>query len=148
MQNDIVFLGLGSNIGDRQRFIERAITELAAICTITAASSLYETTPIGPRQRKFLNCVISVTTTLTPEQLLIEVKRIERQLGRQQRQHWGPREIDIDILLCGDIVLWSPILQIPHQELLHRAFVVTPLLEIAPEVVHPVFHRPIAKLYR
>jgi 2-amino-4-hydroxy-6-hydroxymethyldihydropteridine diphosphokinase len=110
-------------------------------------SSLYETEPWGVTdQPRFINMVVKIETTLKPNGLLRLLKDIEREIGRQESFHWGPRIIDLDILLFDSIVLNEENLQIPHPYLHEREFVLRPLNEIAPDVVHPVFHMSVAKL--
>ena len=134
----LAYLGLGSNIGDREAFIVSAIEALgSAGVKVVARSSLYETAPVGPPQRDFINAVVAVDTGLEPSELLAVVKRIEAELGRTESEHWGPREIDLDILLFGDLMLEEAGITIPHPQLTKRQFVVVPLLEIDPDLVLP-----------
>lgn len=110
-------------------------------------SALYETSPVGPRQRKFINAVVAVSTSGAPSDALLELKRIERALGRKPAvRRWGPRPIDIDILLWGNRVVRRPALAIPHREMIHRRFVLEPLAEIAPRRVHPSEHKTMKRL--
>jgi len=131
-----IFLGLGSNLGDRSANLRAAVSHLRkAGVHPTRSSSCYETEPVGPQdQGKFLNAVIEVRSSLEPRELLDLCKEIERRLGRQPTIRWGPRLIDIDILLWGDRVIDEPDLRVPHPEMPNRAFVLAPLDEIAPEV--------------
>ncbi len=132
-----IFLGLGSNLGDRMANLEAAINALRAAGVRPVRSSpVYETDPVGgpPGQGKYFNAVVEVTTTLEPREMLELCKRIERQLGRQSSERWAARLIDIDILLWGDRTVQQPDLQIPHPEMARRAFVLVPLDEIAPDV--------------
>ncbi len=132
------FIGLGANLGDRMRYLERALGALKARgLNILAVSSVYETEPVGPPQPDFLNAVCQVETELSPEDLLGALKAIETALGRTPRQRWGPREIDLDLLLYGDEVVDQPGLSVPHPELTRRPFVLTPLAEIAPGLELP-----------
>ena len=135
-----VFLGLGSNLGNRQHNLAQAIARLAALpdTEVRKRSSIYESKPIGPEQPDFLNAAIEIKTSLAPSALLTECKRIERELGRVDGPRWGPRPLDIDLLLADQIVA-EPQLQVPHLELHKRAFALLPMCELAPEAVHPVF---------
>jgi len=135
----IVYLGLGSNLGERQANLNAAIAALPAAVKALRASSVYETEPWGYRdQPPFLNQVVEGDTGLAPLDLLAHLKRIEAALGRQPSFRYGPRLIDLDILLYGDQVIELPGLTIPHPRLEERAFVLAPLAEIAPELRHPV----------
>lgn len=135
------FIGLGSNLGERESMIRSALDELARLpsTTLVRASSLYDTEPVGdPDQPGFLNAVAELETELTARQLLWNLLLIERRLGRVRTRHWGPRVIDLDLLLHGDEVLDQPDLTVPHPELIRRSFVLVPLVELDPLVVHPV----------
>jgi 2-amino-4-hydroxy-6-hydroxymethyldihydropteridine diphosphokinase len=134
-----VYLGLGANLGDRQGNLLRAVELLSQWGQIEELSSLYESEPVGYlEQPPFLNAVCELTTTLTAEELLAVVKNIESALGRTPSFRNAPRPIDIDILFYGEQVMNSPHLTIPHPGLEERAFVLVPLAEIAPDLVHPV----------
>lgn len=128
------YLGLGSNLGDRSRMLAQAIEALARPdLRVVRRSRIYETPPWGKTgQPSFLNQVIEVETALGPEALLARVRRIEESLGRVRAERWGPRTIDIDILLYADLAVSRPELTIPHAEMRRRAFVLVPLAEIAP----------------
>jgi len=132
----IAYLALGSNLGDRESYIKNALRELKGHgLKILKASTIVETDPVGgPLQRKYLNAVIKVQTSLSPEELLITVNGIEKKLGRIREIVNGPRVIDIDILLYDDIKLVSLRLVIPHPRMLERQFVLIPLKEIAPKI--------------
>jgi len=136
------YLGLGSNLGDRRRNLEAALEALRAHpqITVSAVSAFLETDPVGgpPGQGKFLNAAAEIETDLAPEALLEELKRIERALGRTPGPRWGPREIDLDILLYGKEVLETETLVIPHPRMRERRFVLAPLAEIAPAARDPV----------
>lgn len=140
-----VFLGLGSNVGDRRAHLAAALRRLARILTIEAVSSVYETEPVGFRpQPDFWNLVVQGRTTLAPEDLLWETLRIESELGRRRGARNAPRTIDIDILLYEDRVFSTPTLVVPHPRMMERAFVLRPLAELDPELRHPVTGERIA----
>jgi 2-amino-4-hydroxy-6-hydroxymethyldihydropteridine diphosphokinase len=135
------FIGLGSNLGERESMIRLALDELAHLpsTTLVRASSLYDTEPVGdPDQPGFLNAVAELETELAARQLLWNLLLIERRLGRVRTRPWGPRVIDLDLLLYGSEVLDQPDLRVPHPELIRRSFVLVPLVELDPLVVHPV----------
>lgn len=135
------FVGLGSNLGEREALIRQALGELAELpdTTVVRVSSLYDTEPVGEvEQPRFLNAVAMLDTELTARQLLWNLQRIETRLGRVRTQPWGPRTMDLDLLLYGDLVIDEPELQLPHPELAQRAFVLVPLVELEPRLVHPV----------
>jgi len=133
------FLGLGSNLGDRAHYLEEAVTALSSpVLKIEATSRIYETEPWGLLdQPLYWNLVIKIETSLEPLELLHVCQEIERQLGRERKQHWRPRTIDIDLLIYDNIVSDSEELILPHPYLEERAFVLVPLREIAPELVLP-----------
>lgn len=135
------FLGLGSNMGDRHRMLQRAADAIRMLpgVRIVWYSSVYETDPFGKAgQPKFLNAVGEIETTTTPAELLREVKGIEERLGRISHEPWGPREIDVDVLLYDGLVQNDEQVKVPHPGLAERRFVLVPFREIAPDVVHPV----------
>lgn len=144
-----VYIGFGSNIDDRLSYIQNAIHALSEAegITLQKISSLYETEPVGyEEQAKFLNGAVAIETCLSPHTLLQTLKQIEVDVGRQHRTRWGPREIDMDILIYGNICLRSPDLIIPHPEMHLRRFVLVPLGEIASDLLHPVFNQTIQTL--
>ncbi len=142
-----VYLALGANLGDREKNLEEARDRIAAFVNITRVSSIYETEPVGVKEQPwFLNQVLAGTTTLSPVDLLRRVKKIETEMGRTEGIRFGPRPIDIDILFYDRVIELSPILTIPHPRLHERAFVLTPLAEIAPEFIHPRLRVPIRTL--
>ena len=136
-----IFLGVGSNLGDREQNLARAVTLLARLdgVKLTRTSSLYDSAPVGPVQERFLNAVVELETTLGAVELLRACKGIEALLGRREGPRWGPREIDLDLLL-GEEIVAEPNLQVPHLELHKRAFALAPLCELEPEAFHPVLH--------
>ena len=133
-----MYLSMGSNQGDREANLRRGLEALRARLSLRSVSSIYETEPVGVvDQPPFLNLAAELDTTLEPHALLRVVKDIERQVGRKPTYRWGPRVLDIDILLFGDFVVQDAQLVIPHAEMVSRAFVLVPLSEIAGEAVHP-----------
>jgi 2-amino-4-hydroxy-6-hydroxymethyldihydropteridine diphosphokinase len=146
-----VYLGLGTNLGDKRKNLDDALLVIKErIGTVVSLSSFYETAPWGfESQNSFLNAAVGVDTALTPEALMQATQKIEKQLGRRHKsvqKVYHDRPIDIDILLYGDAVLQTETLTIPHPEMTERRFVMEPLAEIAPDVVHPVFGKTISKL--
>ena len=142
-----VFLGIGSNLGDREENLAQARDSIEAFVRIEAVSPVYETNAWGfEDQPAFLNQVIHIKTSLSPQALLNRIKRIEKDLGRKKSFRWGPRLIDIDILFFADYIIESASLTIPHKELHKRAFVLVPLADIAPDFVHPVFNQTVSAL--
>jgi 2-amino-4-hydroxy-6-hydroxymethyldihydropteridine diphosphokinase len=145
----ICFLGLGSNLGKRSEFIADAINRIAQLpdTELLKKSSELETRPVGYLQQPdFINCVIKLKTDLNPEELLQAISVSENEMGRKREIHWGPRNIDIDILLYNNKIIDLPHLSIPHKELHKRMFVLKPLMEIEPELLHPVLNKTIKEL--
>ena len=142
------YLGLGSNLGDRQANLADAIRRLANDrVQVHRASSIWETAPRDVLDQPwFLNQVVEVESDLFPRQLFQHIQRIEREMGRVKRTPKGPRLIDLDILLYGDAVVKSPELEIPHPRMTERKFVLAPLAELAPDLRHPVLKRTIREL--
>ncbi len=142
-----VYLGLGSNMGNRQDNLNRALDFLSQKLQVAKVSSVYEAEPVGNiHQPRFLNLVCQVYTRLAPVELLALAKGIELRLGRAPGKHNMPRPIDIDILFYGDQIVETPELVIPHPRLTERAFVLIPLNEIAPDLVHPVLGKKVSEL--
>ena len=138
---DRVFVGLGSNIGDRFGYLQKALDVVGKVRStrVKNVSSVYETAPVGDaNQSDFLNAVAELSTGLEPGELFMELKGIEKLLGRSPSRRWGPREIDIDILLYDGLVFQDDEVTVPHAEMERRKFVLVPLREIAPDLVHPV----------
>ena len=142
-----VFLGIGTNLGDRERNLQEARAALSQRLEILKESSIYQTAPWGYLdQPAFLNQVIEAQTALSSLNLLDVLKQTEKQLGRQANFRFGPRLIDLDILFYGNRIIQTPRLQVPHPHLTERAFVLIPLAEIAPEFVHPQNKQTVTQL--
>ena len=142
-----VFLGIGTNLGDRERNLQAALAILSQKMVILKESSIYQTAPWGYLdQPAFLNQAIEAQTDLSPLNLLGFLKDTEKVLGRQANFRYGPRLIDLDILFYGNRIIQTPRLQIPHPRIAQRAFVLVPLAEIAPDFVHPQTKQTIAQL--
>lgn len=145
----IAFIGLGSNMGDKLANLKKAIEGLGKIqgTKVLTVSSLYKTEPVGGvEQDWFVNVVAEVETGLTPRELLNALLSIEKNLGRVRDIKWGPRIIDLDVLLYDDLVMDEEGLSIPHPYLHKRAFVLVPLAEIAPKVMHPKLKKTMSEL--
>jgi 2-amino-4-hydroxy-6-hydroxymethyldihydropteridine diphosphokinase len=139
----IAYIGIGSNLGNREENCERAIflLEENGIRVINRSSKI-ETEPWGfKNQPRFINMVIEIETDIEPKELLNLLKKIEIEIGRRPSFRWGPRMIDLDLLLYGDLVIKTPELEIPHPGTYNRDFVLKPLTEIAPNKVHPVIKK-------
>lgn len=145
--NHTVYLALGSNLGNRKENLKEAIAALSPQLDVKAKSHVYETPPWGyENQQKFYNQVLKAQTYLEPEPLLKHLKRLETALGRTVSFQNGPRLIDIDILLYDDLVLNTPLLTIPHPRMHERAFVLLPMMDIAPDLVHPVAKKSVREM--
>jgi 2-amino-4-hydroxy-6-hydroxymethyldihydropteridine diphosphokinase len=143
-----IFLALGSNIGNKQRYIDEAIQHLGPNVTNIRLSKIYETKPMYfEAQDVFLNAVLQAETNLTPVELLPFVKKLETKIGRLTRFPNGPREIDIDILFYEDLIYSDELLTIPHPGIAQRDFVLRPLMDLAPELIHPVLRKSVAELF-
>jgi len=145
--NHTVYLSLGTNIGNRAENLKQAITSLPPQMRVKKKSKVFETPPWGyTDQEPFLNQVVKVTTYLEPEPLLKHLKRLEVALGRKATFRYGPRLIDLDILFFDDLVLDTPILTIPHPHVHDRGFVLVPMMDIAPDHMHPVMKKSIREM--
>ncbi len=141
-----VFLGLGSNVGNKSENLKQAINSFRCDNRFEnlEVSSIYETEPYGEiEQENFYNGVLSFFTNLDVEEVFKITKEFEKVIGRKKRKTWGPREIDIDILLFGNLVFENEKITIPHRDLLNRDFVIVPLLELDEEIIHPVKNKKI-----
>lgn len=142
-----VFIGIGSNIGERIENCRTALSEISKFGQIVKVSSAYETEPVGKTdQPDFINCAAEVETTLSPLELLARLKSIEDKLGRVREEEGGPRTIDLDILFYDDLVIDTEELQIPHLSTHVRRFVLDPLCEIEPGLIHPGFNTSVSEL--
>ena len=144
-----VFVALGSNIGDRLGFLQKAMDALGRSpgFEVRSVSSVYETEPVGKKdQPQFLNAAVELNTPKSPEDVLADLKQIERTVGRTPSERWGPREIDLDLIYVQNLVIDGPELKLPHPEVADRRFVLTPLAEIAPEFVDPLRNRSVLEL--
>ncbi|WP_457641478.1 2-amino-4-hydroxy-6-hydroxymethyldihydropteridine diphosphokinase [Persephonella sp.] len=145
---EIVFLGLGSNVGDRKKNILKAIFFLEDKIHVMKIGKIYISKAVGyENQPDFFNTVICGKTDLSPEDLFNFIKNVEKKVGRIERFRWGPREIDIDILFYGERILKSNNLTIPHPRIHERDFVLKPLMDIDQNFRHPVFNKSIKELY-
>jgi 2-amino-4-hydroxy-6-hydroxymethyldihydropteridine diphosphokinase len=144
---NLVYLSLGSNVGDREAQLREAEGRLRKLGRVVAVSSFYETEPVEfTEQPWFLNCAVGLETSLTPEELMAAILGIEEEIGRRRVQNKGPRSIDIDILLFADALVESSEVTIPHPAMHQRRFVLEPLAEIAPEALHPILKKTIREL--
>lgn len=143
----IAYLSLGSNVGDREVQLRDAVARLGSVGHVVAASAFYETEPVEfTEQPWFLNCVVALEANRTPQELMAAILGIEQAMGRQRVQKKGPRLIDIDILLFDQVVVESKEITIPHPAMHQRRFVLEPLAEIAPELLHPMFKKTVRQL--
>lgn len=145
----IAYIGLGANLGDPRRQIKEALVRLATIETVELrqVSSFYLNPPMGPQNQPwYVNAVAQIRTRVGPEALLRALERVEEALGRVKEERWGPRLIDLDLLLYNGVVSSGPRLILPHPEMHRRAFVLVPLAEIDPEAWHPVLKKSAAEL--
>jgi len=143
----IVYLSLGSNVGDRARNLETALNKLAMLGNVLAVSSFYETEPVEmTAQPWFLNCAVKLETERMPRQLIAGILNLEQEMGRQRKQPKGPRTIDIDVLLFGISIIEMKGLTVPHPRMHQRRFVLEPLVEIAPDARHPALKHTVRQL--
>jgi 2-amino-4-hydroxy-6-hydroxymethyldihydropteridine diphosphokinase len=144
-----VYLLTGGNIGDRVAYLSKAKSAIESYCgKIIASSSIYETAAWGKEnQAAFLNQVLVIETRFSPEKLMHLILDIELEMGRKRAEKYGPRTIDIDILLIDNEIINTPFLVVPHPQLQNRRFVLTPLLELAPQLVHPIIQQTIEALF-
>ena len=143
------YLGLGSNMGDKEAFLEAGVETLADTkgCIVEKVSEFILTEPVGDVvQEDFLNGVLKLKTLFTPQELLVKLKEIEQENGRERNVRWGPRTLDLDILLYDDIIIESTKLKIPHVEMHKRGFVLEPMAQIAPYVHHPILRKTVAEM--
>lgn len=143
------YIALGSNIGDTRGYLTRAVEAVSACpeCTVVKTSDYITTPPYGPvAQDDFLNGCAMIKTVFSPEELLDFLQKIEQAAGRTREIHWGPRTLDLDILLYDDLIFTSDSLTIPHPEMHKRAFVLKPLMQIAPYAFHPVYKKTVTEL--
>lgn len=141
------YIALGSNLGDREENLRRAVGELRALGEDLRASGLYETAPVGPEDQPwFLNAVVSLETEIWPRRLVRELKAIERRLGRREAARFGPRAVDLDLLLYDEVELDIPSVSLPHPRLHLRRFVLEPLVELDPQARHPTLDRTAGEL--
>jgi 2-amino-4-hydroxy-6-hydroxymethyldihydropteridine diphosphokinase len=144
----LVYLSLGSNLGDREKYLREAIVRLGTLGIITQISAFYETQPVEVQNEQpwFLNCALAMETKLMPLEFLSRMLAVEQSMGRMRTEPKGPRTIDIDIVFFGNEVLDTPELTVPHPAMHQRRFVLQPLAEIAPDVVHPVLKQTVREL--
>jgi 2-amino-4-hydroxy-6-hydroxymethyldihydropteridine diphosphokinase len=145
----MAYVGLGANLGDPRLQLQEALARLAASeeIEVTKISSFYLNPPLGPPDQPwYVNAVAQLRTRLTPEELLRVLHRVEREMGRFRQERWGPRLIDLDLLLYGGEILSGPDLKLPHPEMQCRSFVLVPLAEIAPQAWHPILKKTAAEL--
>jgi len=145
-----VFVGIGTNLGNRHKNIEDTFKNLQFYSLkIIKKSPVYETKPYGLKEQpNFLNCVVEIEVEVSPEELLKKFLKIEKEMGRERKIPWGPRIIDLDILFYGNLVINEVNLKIPHPDIKNRFFVLKPLSDIAPRLVHPIFKKTIKQMLK
>ncbi|WP_293329659.1 2-amino-4-hydroxy-6-hydroxymethyldihydropteridine diphosphokinase [Microcoleus sp. CAWBG58] len=143
-------IALGSNLGDSLATLKSAIATLNHTpgIAVKSHSSWYQTAPVGPPQPDYINACAILEVTLQPQQLLTTLLEIEKKFNRIRREKWGPRTLDLDLLLYDDLILETPTLTLPHPRMTQRAFVLVPLVEIAPDWVHPVTKSAIGQILK
>ena len=144
-----IVIALGSNLGKRERNLEKAVELILEgnLITLNAKSAIYETAPVGgPEQGPYLNACIKVETNLSPTILMLRLLAIEDRMGRIRKEYWGPRTIDLDMLLYDQIIMNTPLLQLPHPRLAERDFVLIPLADIAPGLIIPGYNKNVSQL--
>jgi 2-amino-4-hydroxy-6-hydroxymethyldihydropteridine diphosphokinase len=147
MKEHHVYIGLGSNLGDRIAYLRDAVQRLSAIVTVERVSHLYVAAPLGyVRDDAFINAALHARTTMSPLELLEMLQAIERAMGRRPGVQFGPRPIDLDLLFYDSLQMETQKLTLPHPRLAQRAFVLKPLAEIAPDLMHPVLYYTVAQL--
>jgi 2-amino-4-hydroxy-6-hydroxymethyldihydropteridine diphosphokinase len=148
MAEQIVYLSLGSNVGDQEKNLQTALAALADVgVRVTRVSSFYETEPVDLREQPwFLNCVAEGVTEVPAVTLLREMRKLEARMGSKKLVAKGPRLMDLDILLYGEETIDTPELQVPHPRLMERRFVLVPLAEIAPKLKHPAWRKTVTEL--
>lgn len=146
--NHSVYLSIGSNLGDRKTNVRKALEKLSEFCRVADCSKPYRMKPYGVLdQPDFLNLAARIETDLTPPSLLLRLQEVEAAVGRVRTGRWRERIIDLDILFYDDLVMFSPDLIIPHPDLHNRYFVLKPMMDIAPDYVHPVMKMTITEIY-
>ena len=145
---EIAYIGLGSNLGDREGWLESARVGLSKIpgISVTDASSLFDSAPFGPTQPRYLNAAVQINSALDPLTLLKEMKQLERRLGRKDAARWQPRQIDLDLLCFGNRTVAESKLRVPHPELHLRRFVLEPLCELNGLLSHPVLRKTVKEM--
>ena len=149
MNEHSVYIGIGTNIGDRKQNIRSALLALSELGTVAAISRCRRTKPYGViDQPDFINLAVLLETALSPTETLRAVQQIETELGRIRTRYWGERTVDLDILFYDNLIVETPELTVPHPDLQNRSFVLEPLCDIAPNLTHPVLDQTIIQLYR